>query len=654
MKPFRAFICWLLIATQAFAVTEARLGTTGLTVYFQYQTGPTTFKGIAATESPASSGIYQLTDTNAVSGGLTSTDGDYPFWAYSGAPSDTPSATKPLAEGTLGWTGTVERPRRTNATYWLGTALATPRVAGFPEVLPPSVTWYVAASGGNDSNSGNVRSSPFATAAHAHSVAVAGDTIHLNAGSYADDGTNPFITITKDRITIEGDSEVLTVINDTAFDSGIWLSGKGCVARNLKVVGTNAGDIGITAGDNALVEYVTLSTKELGLNAIGNNVTAHHVTATNCGRYGIEMKGDNFILYQSTGSTNATFTFTANSDFAGIYVAATRGGKVVNCTASAAAASTSSTGRLLAVRGSDTYTTYDDVRASAINLSATLTGGTYAFGNTSGQPVVGELVSCSLSAAGSSGTVKEIDASASGSYLNVVGTNTTPANWVGTSNIHTPLEPATPGRTLVVDANGLGDATAVKLGPSGSATAQTARDAGAALDVATSTRASATAATNILNKFTAGFDTFFSANTSNTTVDSQTAAIAAGGGGGSGTPAQVNNNEPIDAFTAKLGTRSDGVMKAFPVKHISPRQKVQLWVDCSKLTNVNLADVTNGVSSNSAKVSVTSTGMYGKYATWVVDASSASDGDTTTLTADVTPNGSQLMPISLDVVVDAN
>jgi hypothetical protein len=43
------------------------------------------------------------------------------------------------------------------------------------------------------------------------------------------------------------------------------------------------------------------------------------------------------------------------------------------------------------------------------------------------------------------------------------------------------LKPTTAGRTLVVDASGLGDANTVKLGPSGSGTAQTARDIGASV-----------------------------------------------------------------------------------------------------------------------------------------------------------------------------
>lgn len=43
------------------------------------------------------------------------------------------------------------------------------------------------------------------------------------------------------------------------------------------------------------------------------------------------------------------------------------------------------------------------------------------------------------------------------------------------------LKPATAGRTLVVDASGLADANTVKIGPTGSGTAQTARDVGASV-----------------------------------------------------------------------------------------------------------------------------------------------------------------------------
>ncbi len=52
-----------------------------------------------------------------------------------------------------------------------------------------------------------------------------------------------------------------------------------------------------------------------------------------------------------------------------------------------------------------------------------------------------------------------------------------------------PLQPATTGRRLVVDANGLGDATTVKVGPSGSGTAQTARDIGSSVLLSSGTGA---------------------------------------------------------------------------------------------------------------------------------------------------------------------
>lgn len=55
-------------------------------------------------------------------------------------------------------------------------------------------------------------------------------------------------------------------------------------------------------------------------------------------------------------------------------------------------------------------------------------------------------------------------------------------------NNRSALRPATAGRTLVVDAAGLADANTVKVGPTGSGTAQTARDLGANLDAAVTSR----------------------------------------------------------------------------------------------------------------------------------------------------------------------
>jgi hypothetical protein len=56
--------------------------------------------------------------------------------------------------------------------------------------------------------------------------------------------------------------------------------------------------------------------------------------------------------------------------------------------------------------------------------------------------------------------------------------------WNGLTTVALPLVPATAGRTLVVDAAGLADANMVKAGPTGSGTAQTARDIGGAVPAA--------------------------------------------------------------------------------------------------------------------------------------------------------------------------
>jgi hypothetical protein len=97
----------------------------------------------------------------------------------------------------------------------------------------------------------------------------------------------------------------------------------------------------------------------------------------------------------------------------------------------------------------------------------------------------------------------------------------------------TALRPATAGRTIVVDANGLADVNAVKVGPTGSGTAQTARDLGTSvlLSVGTGTGqvtlASGILTANANGDFTATQKTTL--NTATGIIDSGTAsAIAAG------------------------------------------------------------------------------------------------------------------------------
>lgn len=90
------------------------------------------------------------------------------------------------------------------------------------------------------------------------------------------------------------------------------------------------------------------------------------------------------------------------------------------------------------------------------------------------------------------------------------GADPTDVKWQVTARLNDDLAyPATSGRSMVVDAAGLVDANAVKLGPSGSGTAQTARDVGAAIPAAAPGAAGglfiagSNAATSVTTAFTA-------------------------------------------------------------------------------------------------------------------------------------------------------
>jgi len=110
------------------------------------------------------------------------------------------------------------------------------------------------------------------------------------------------------------------------------------------------------------------------------------------------------------------------------------------------------------------------------------------------------------------------------------------------------LGPATAGRTLVVDASGLADANTVKLGPTGSGTAQTARDVGASVLLSSGTGTGqldftsgvvksnlvqilATALTETAGLLAGGFKKFFNVATPTGDLNSLPAAIPAANGG---------------------------------------------------------------------------------------------------------------------------
>lgn len=119
--------------------------------------------------------------------------------------------------------------------------------------------------------------------------------------------------------------------------------------------------------------------------------------------------------------------------------------------------------------------------------------------------------------------------------------NVNTKTWNDLATVALPLIPATAGRSLVVDAAGLADANAVKVGPTGSGSAQTAKDLGGTLGTAgagltaipviahvalVDTVTTATTVTNLTNAPTAG-DLTATMKTSVTTAATAATPVAA-------------------------------------------------------------------------------------------------------------------------------
>ncbi len=131
-----------------------------------------------------------------------------------------------------------------------------------------------------------------------------------------------------------------------------------------------------------------------------------------------------------------------------------------------------------------------------------------------------------------------------------------------------------------------------------------------------------------------------------TPADTLAADIAAGGGG---TPAQVHNEKPVPAFTAKLGTRADGVIRAYPAINVTATTEGHIWIECSKLLSDNVENVTDEESSDEDVATITSVGPYEKFVSIKFDSSGATAGDTATFTCTVPKIG----PVAVDIVVKA-
>lgn len=262
MKPIRAFICWLLVATQAFAgITYS--GTTGQTLYARVQTGASTFVACALTEgSSGGLGIYSVTDAALVTAGLSSpsTGNGFEYTVRSGSASTTANdAIK--GYGTIAWSGSVELARPANVTQFGG--MAGTSIGGLPLVASAGSgrTWYVNASTGSDSNSGVTDAAPFATYGAANTAAKFGDTVFID-GDYT-------TTITMDkplhikgrgrgksRIVSSGTNDVVISVPNTS-DAAV----NGFMISDIAIfgIGSNATGIGGDDLNNLRMERVSVT-----------------------------------------------------------------------------------------------------------------------------------------------------------------------------------------------------------------------------------------------------------------------------------------------------------------------------------------------------------------------------------------------------------
>ncbi|MEX2316332.1 MAG: hypothetical protein WD669_04210 [Pirellulales bacterium] len=123
-------------------------------------------------------------------------------------------------------------------------------------------TWYLAASGGSDSNDGLTRAAPLATRAEAESRAQAGDTIWLLGEFGSESSGQPAYRATKDGVNLRGDGIGMTkLISDYA--AGLIIEADDVTVSHLTAQGDPTPDpdeygISIT-GERAIVHDVNAS-----------------------------------------------------------------------------------------------------------------------------------------------------------------------------------------------------------------------------------------------------------------------------------------------------------------------------------------------------------------------------------------------------------
>lgn len=223
------------------------------------------------------------------------------------------------------------------------------------------------------------------------------------------------------------------------------------------------------------------------------------------------------------------------------------------------------------------------------------------------------------------------------------------------------LMPATAARTLVVDAAGLADANVVKLGPSGSGTAQTARDVGASVLLSAGAGAGqldftagvvkanlaqilGTALTETAGQIAAAFKKFFNIATPASTMDALTlVATATAVTTVNGLANNVITAASINADAITAAKIADGAIDAatFAAGAINAAAiAADAITDAKVAADVTIASVTGAVGSVTAAVTVGTnndkTG-YGLTAAYDPAKTAAQAGDAMSLTTAVRP-----------------
>jgi hypothetical protein len=190
------------------------------------------------------------------------------------------------------------------------------------------------------------------------------------------------------------------------------------------------------------------------------------------------------------------------------------------------------------------------------------------------------------------------------------------------------LRPATPGRTVVVDAAGLADANAVKLGPTGAGTAQTARDLGTSVLLSSGTGtgqlsiASGIASVNVSQVAGTAVTTLTGAYPLFGIIDSGTAQAVTGTTLQLRSAANFDNDAEIVGSTCVINTATTGAGQSRTVTaytNSTDTATVPTWTTTPTGT---ITYVCFGTSSSSGSVSVAAGGITsGSFAAGAIDAS---------------------------------